>query len=109
MKTTTAAGGLHKTKRQSVLILLDMLGSLTVNVYRTFGGRNLIRGITEKIYTSATVHKNMATYKPSVLHIPLSNEKCGVVCMLKNLVQIQLRRAITLGLVTPYSSHNEIK
>ena len=109
MKTTTAVAGQRKIKKPNVLILLAMLGSLIVSAYRTFGGRSLIRGITEKIFTSATVRKNMAVFKPSVHPIPQKISHFGVVSMLLNLVQMQWQRATTLGLVTHYFSHKEIK
>ena len=86
-----------------------MLGSLIVNVYRTFGGRNLTRGITEKIFTLVTVPKNMVVSKPFAHPIPQKISHFGVVSMLLNLVQMQLQRATTLGLVTHYFSHKEIK
>ena len=109
MKTITVVDGLSKIKKQNALILLDTLGSLTVHAYRIFGGKNLTLGITEKIFTSVTLHKNMAVFKPSVLPIPQKISRFGVVSMLLNLVQTQLQQATTLGLVIPYFSHKETK
>ena len=109
MKITYDQAGLQKIRRRSVLILLDMLGSLIVSASLISGEKNQLVGIMVRTSIFHTQHKNTAMYKPSVLHSPQVSKTSGVASMLLNWVQMLWRHPTIRGYHIPYSFRKGIK